>query len=50
MEPNYYFPIIPMCLVNGCEGIGTGWSTYLPNYNPHELIRQLKSKLSGSDF
>jgi DNA topoisomerase II len=39
-----------MCLVNGCEGIGTGWSTFLPNYNPLQLISQLKSKLSGGDF
>jgi DNA topoisomerase II len=50
VEPNYYLPIIPMCLVNGCEGIGTGWSTFLPNYNPLQLISQLKSKLSGADF
>ena len=34
VEPNYYYPIIPMVLVNGAEGIGTGWSTFLPNYNP----------------
>jgi len=27
-------PIIPMGLVNGCEGIGTGWSTNVPNFNP----------------
>ena len=26
IEPNYYLPIIPMILVNGSEGIGTGWS------------------------
>lgn len=27
IEPVYYIPVIPMVLVNGCEGIGTGWST-----------------------
>ena len=27
IEPDYYAPIIPMILVNGAEGIGTGWST-----------------------
>lgn len=27
-------PIIPMVLVNGADGIGTGWSTKVPNYNP----------------
>ena len=38
IEPNYYLPIIPMCLVNGAEGIGTGWSTYIPCYNPREIV------------
>ena len=27
IEPQYYVPVIPMVLVNGAEGIGTGWST-----------------------
>ena len=30
IEPNYYLPIIPLTLVNGSEGIGTGWSTFIP--------------------
>lgn len=30
IEPNFYLPIIPLTLVNGCEGIGTGWSTSIP--------------------
>jgi len=34
VEPQYYMPIIPMILVNGCQGIGTGWSTFIPNFNP----------------
>uniref|UniRef100_A0ACD5YS87 Uncharacterized protein n=1 Tax=Avena sativa TaxID=4498 RepID=A0ACD5YS87_AVESA len=28
IEPTWYMPIIPMVLVNGSEGIGTGWSTF----------------------
>jgi DNA topoisomerase-2 len=38
VEPEFYIPIIPMILVNGAEGIGTGWSTNVPNYNPRDLI------------
>ena len=34
IEPEWYMPIIPMVLVNGADGIGTGWSTKVPNYNP----------------
>ncbi|XP_048568959.1 DNA topoisomerase 2-like [Triticum urartu] len=36
IEPSWYMPIIPMVLVNGAEGIGTGWSTFVPNYNPRD--------------
>ena len=34
-----YCPILPMVLVNGAEGIGVGWSTSIPNYNPRDIIR-----------
>jgi len=47
VEPEYYVPVIPMVLVNGAEGIGTGWSTYIPNYNPIDLIHQIRRKLNG---
>ncbi len=32
-----YRPIIPIALVNGCKGIATGFSTFLPPYNPMDL-------------
>lgn len=47
IEPKWYIPVIPMVLVNGADGIGTGWSTSLPNYNPRDIIshiRQLMGK------
>ena len=50
IEPKWYLPIIPMILVNGCEGIGTGWRSQLPCFNPHEIIKSLKSKLEGKEF
>jgi DNA topoisomerase II len=37
VEPEWYAPILPMLLVNGCRGIGTGYSTYIPSYNPADL-------------
>jgi len=39
-------PIIPMVLVNGSEGIGTGWSTYIPNYNPRDIDANLRRLLN----
>jgi DNA topoisomerase II len=32
IEPEWYIPVVPMILINGGEGIGTGWSTAIPNY------------------
>lgn len=47
IEPEWYVPIIPMVLVNGAEGIGTGWSTKIPNYDPREIISNLKRLMAG---
>lgn len=38
IEPEYYVPLLPMILVNGGSGIGTGWSCYVPSYNPSDII------------
>ena len=37
VEPEWYAPILPMLLVNGCRGIGTGYSTFVPSFNPADL-------------
>jgi DNA topoisomerase-2 len=42
IEPKYYIPVIPMILINGAEGIGTGYSTNIPCYNPKDVILNLK--------
>ena len=47
VEPIFYAPIIPMVLVNGSKGIGTGFSTDIMCYNPLQIIEYLKNKLMG---
>ena len=47
VEPEYYVPILPFSLVNGISGIGTGFSSSIPAFNPKQLIAYLKSKLSS---
>ena len=47
VEPLFYAPIIPMILVNGSKGIGTGFSTDIMCYNPVDIIDYLKTKLSS---
>ena len=42
VEPIFYIPIIPMVLVNGAEGIGTGFSTKIPCFNPKDLIQYIR--------
>lgn len=37
VEPEWYAPVLPMLLVNGSRGIGTGYSTFVPSFNPTEL-------------
>jgi DNA topoisomerase-2 len=48
VEPIYYAPIIPMVLVNGSKGIGTGFSTDIMCYNPLKIIEYLQNKLSST--
>ena len=46
VEPIYYVPIIPMVLVNGCKGIGTGFSTDIMCHNPLQIIEKLECLLN----
>jgi len=48
VEPIFYAPIIPMVLINGSKGIGTGFSTDIMCYNPQEIINYLKLKLTAT--
>jgi DNA topoisomerase-2 len=47
VEPEYYVPIIPFCLMNGISGIGTGFSCDIPSYNPKDVVSYLRSKLTS---
>ena len=47
IEPEVYYPIIPMVLVNGTRGIGTGYSCNVPCHSPLEVIIQLTNRLNG---
>jgi DNA topoisomerase-2 len=48
VEPQFYVPIIPMVLVNGSKGIGTGFSTEIMCYNPKDIIAYLKNLLQDT--
>ena len=47
IEPESYYPIIPMVLINGASGIGTGYSTDIPCFKVEEVIDNLKTLITG---
>ena len=63
IEPEYFLPTVPMVLINGADGIGTGkhirvdwnladsagWSTQIPNYNPLEIVENLQRLMKGEE-
>ena len=49
IEPSYYVPILPMILVNGAKGIGTGYSCEIPPHHPMDIVRVLREMLTGGD-
>lgn len=49
IQPEFYIPILPMIVINGALGIGTGFSTNIPCYNPKDIISIINNKLDGND-
>jgi len=49
VEPVYYAPAIPMILVNGSKGIGTGFSTDIMPHNPVQIIQYIRAMLTDGD-
>ncbi|KAJ5190194.1 DNA topoisomerase II eukaryotic-type [Penicillium cinerascens] len=47
IEPETYMPVVPMILINGADGIGTGWSSSIPNYNPEDVVSNIKRLMKG---
>ena len=50
IEPDFYLPVIPMVLVNGADGIGTGWSTNIPNFSPLDVIKNIRKLLANEEM
>lgn len=50
IEPEYFVPILPTILVNGTKGIGTGFSCYVPPFNPEDIKKNILNVLSGQDI
>lgn len=46
MEPEALLPKLPLMLLNGAEGIGTGFSSVIPSFHHKEIIRSIKEMLA----
>lgn len=49
IEPDQFVPIVPVVLLNGAAGIGTGFSTYVPNHSLRDVIGNIRALLLGSE-
>ena len=47
IEPKYFIPCLPLILLNGAVGIGTGHSTEILSYNPKDIVAAIKKILNG---
>lgn len=47
IEPKYFIPLLPMALINGAEGMGTGHSTHIFCYSPIQIKEQILNILNG---
>lgn len=50
VEPTSYAPIVPMILINGTKGIGTGFSTTIYPHNPRDIVANLKRLINGKSL
>jgi DNA topoisomerase-2 len=39
-----------MVLINGSSGIGTGWSSTVPNFNPRDLVENIRRLLNEEEL
>ena len=50
IEPERYVPILPLILINGAIGIGTGWSTFIPKFNPLDIVAAIRTLLNEEEL
>lgn len=47
VEPLYYVPVLPMVLLNGATGIGTGFSTSVPSFSLESLCAAARALMNS---
>ena len=49
VEPVFFMPIMPIVLINGSTGIGTGWSSEIPQFNPLDILNNIRRLMLGEE-
>lgn len=47
IEARYYIPVLPLLLLNGSVGIGTGWSCNIPCFSPDTVAAAYRDRIAG---
>ena len=47
-EYKFFVPVICMLLINGADGIASGFSTSIPNYNPLDILTWTRAWIDGN--
>jgi DNA topoisomerase II len=50
VEPTFFAPVVPMVLINGAIGIGTGFSTTVPSFDPVDVIAAVRAEIDGEEI
>jgi DNA topoisomerase-2 len=50
VEPKNYLPLLPMILINGSDGMGTGFASKVLNHAVGDVIDAVKATLHGKDL
>jgi DNA topoisomerase-2 len=50
IEPEFYTPNVPLILLNGAQGIGSGYSTLIPSFNLKDVLSNIKNILYGKSY
>jgi DNA topoisomerase-2 len=48
IEPEFYLPILPLVLINGADGMATGYATHILQYDPKEVRKRVIERLKGN--
>ena len=50
IEPVYYMSTVPIILINGTTGIGTGWSSSIPQFNPADIVNNIRLLMNDQEI